>query len=91
MNIQSAKLFFSLSASALVWTLGASTCFAHPDHPLEIVSSGSALHYFFQPEHALTLVVFAAVVWWICRAVRGQLAVFVPAKKIVQIEDSRVG
>ncbi len=57
----------SLVSSAAIWSSGASTCFAHPDHPVQVVSSDSLLHYFVQPEHALPLAAFAVVVWLVRR------------------------
>lgn len=85
------KVFSSVLATVLVWNLGAVPCFAHPDHPLQIVPGNSVLHYIVQPEHSLTLAVFAVAMWWIIRCVRTQLANRVPAKKVLQIEDRRLG
>ncbi len=84
-------LLSSLTASALLWILGAADCFAHPGHSVQVVSSGSALHYFLQPEHGLPLAIFAVALWWITRAVNIHLTARVPAKKIVQVEDRRLG
>lgn len=86
-----ARIVIGSAASALVWNLGALECLAHPDHAVQIVSSGSVLHYFVQPEHALTLAVFAVAMWWLSRAVKTQLADRVTVKKVVQVEDRRLG
>ena len=86
-----AKLISGVSASALIWNFDAIVCLAHPDHPLQIVSSDSALHYFVQPEHVLPWVVLTVAIVWICRAVQPQLTVRVAPKKIVHVEDRRRG
>lgn len=83
------KFTCSLTAGALVWNLGVSTCFAHPDHPIQVGASDSWLHYFIQPEHSLPLAVFAAAMWWLSRMVKPILMARVPSKKIVQVEDRR--
>ncbi len=87
MSTRFAKLFSGLTACALVWNFSFSNCLAHPDHPIQVVSSDSLLHYFVQPEHALPLVVFAVAVWWISRTVKPLLLARIPTQKIVQIED----
>ena len=91
MNKQIAKLISSLFASAFVWNFGAIVCFAHPDHPVQVVSSDSALHYFVQPEHGLPLAVFTVAIVWICRMVQPQLMARVATKKIIHVEDRRRG
>ncbi len=84
-----AKLSLGLAACAFVWNSGVSTCLAHPDHPIQVVSSESLLHYFVQPEHALPLVVFAVAMWWVSRTVKPLLLARIPVKKILQVEDRR--
>ena len=91
MNNPFSKSHFGLSATVLVWSVGSSACLAHPDHPVQVVSSSSALHYFIQPEHALPLVIFAVAVLWISRTVKTLLTTRVPAKKFIQVENSRGG
>ena len=91
MNTQFAKLISGITASALVWNFGATVCWSHPDHPVQVVSSDSALHYFIQPEHALPLVVFTVAIVWICRAMQPQLVARVATKKIIHVEDRRRG
>jgi hypothetical protein len=85
------NFFSGLSATALVSSFGSSACFAHPDHPVQVVSNDSALHYFLQPEHALPLVVFAVAMLWISRCVKAHLAARVPAKKVIHVENRRRG
>jgi hypothetical protein len=88
MSNRFANLFSGLIASAFVWNLGAASCSAHPDHPVQIVSSESLLHYLVQPEHALPLAVFAVAMWWISLKFSPRLMARVPAKKNVHVEDS---
>jgi hypothetical protein len=84
-----AKFFCGLMFSVLAWNVGVSTCLAHPDHPVQVGSSDSLLHYFVQPEHALPFVVFAVAIWWISRIAKPRLLASVASKKIVQVEDRR--
>ncbi len=86
-----AKLTSGVFASALIWNFDAIDCLAHPDHPVQIVSSGSALHYFVQPEHVLPLAVFTVAIVWICRAVQPQLTARIALKKFIHVEDRRRG
>lgn len=68
------RLPTSVLTIAAVWNLGAVTCYAHPDHPVTVVSSDSVLHYVLQPEHALPMVVVAAAAWWLGRAFSRKLS-----------------
>lgn len=72
------KFTCSLTSVALIWNIGVSTCFAHPDHPVQVGSSDSLLHYFIQPEHALPLAIFAGAMWWLSRMVKPRLMARVP-------------
>lgn len=87
MRNQFAKMSSVLTTCALAFNFSVSTCFAHPDHPVQVAPSDSLLHYFVQPEHALPIAILAAAMWWVCRLVKPASLVRIPAKKIVQNED----
>lgn len=72
--IRRSHLFAFASCVLAVWSGGASSAFAHPDHPVQIVASNSWLHYALQPEHALPPLMFVAAVWLLHRSAIAKLS-----------------
>ena len=71
---RSQRLFALVAAVSAVWIGSATNCSAHPDHPVQIVSSDSWLHYIVEPEHAVPLALIAAAAWLVRRATIGKLS-----------------